>query len=484
MSIDHLIGYLTTGLSYLLGAANWMQDFMLAYVIGLLFIYLLLYAAAVFPFRRRMQLHDLNVEAVRDDTLYPPIALILPAYNEQNVIAECVKTAMTLDYPSLQIIVVCDGPKDDTFGVLVRAFSLEPIDLRIRTDIATKPVVQVMGNPLYPQLTVILKENGGKADALNVGLNAARAPLVCCCDADTLIEPDALRRLARPFREDPTTVAAAGALSLTNGSTFAKGRAVQIRAPENWLARIQTVEYVRAFYFGRMGFEVLGAMLLISGAFGLFSRHAVAAAGGYNHATQGEDMELVVRLHRQSRETGRKYRMAYVPDAVAWTEAPEDLKSLKSQRMRWQRGLCETLWLHRGMMVSSRAGAPGWIGYPYFLFYECLSPAIELLGYVTLGIFILAGYANWHIWLTMLLFAISASLLSTFAALYEQQKLRPLVSNNMDLIRIMASVISELLVFRPLCLVWRFRAIGQFISKKKVSWGALQRKGFDVTAAK
>lgn len=466
---------------YLLGPALAVQDVMFFYILGLLGIYAVLYAVAIVPFRQRMQLHGMDLEAVSDAALYPPIALILPAYNEQNVIADCIRTAMALDYPSLQIIVVCDGPKDRTFEVLVEAFELTESDHRIRTDIATKPVVHVMTSAQYPRLTVVLKENGGKADALNVGLNVARAPLVCCCDADTLIEPHALRRLARPFRENPTTVASAGALSLTNGSTFANGVAVTISAPKNWLARIQTVEYVRAFYFGRMGFDSLGAMLLISGAFGLFSRHAVAAAGGYDHATQGEDMELVVRLHRYCRDTGRPYSMAYVPDAVAWTEAPEDLKSLKSQRMRWQRGLCETLWLHRGMALSRNAGAPGWLAYPYFLMYECLAPVIELGGYAAMVVLLLAGYANWTVWLTMLLFAISASLLSTFAALYEQQKLRPLVSNSMDLVRMMSAVITELVVFRPLCVLWRFRAIGQFLFNQKVRWDALERKGFDVT---
>ena len=478
------MSYIQPAAAHLVPAALWFQNIMLSYVVGLLVIYALLYFVAIRPFGHRMRLHNINVENVSDDAVYPPIALILPAYNEEAVIVDCVTTAMALNYPALQVLVVCDGPKDRTLEVLIEAFSLKEKVMRIREDIPTKPVLGVWTNPQYPLLTVLLKANGGKADALNVGLNAARAPLVCCCDADTLIEPDALRRLARPFWEEPTTIATAGALALTNGSSFEGSTAVSKRAPNNWLARIQTVEYVRAFYFGRMGFERLGAMLLISGAFGLFNRHALASVGGYNHATQGEDMELVVRLHRHYRGTGRKYKVAYVPDAVAWTEAPEDLGSLKSQRMRWQRGLCETLWLHRGMMFSKTAGAPAWIGYPYFLLYECLSPVVELLGYLGILILVLAGFANWGVWLTMLLFALSASLLSTFAALYEQQKHQPLVSRRMDLVRIMSSVISEMFVFRPLCLVWRFRAIGQFLRKEDVKWKALPRKGFDVSGTK
>lgn len=467
---------------YCVPLALGLQNIMFSYVVGLLAVYALLYVMAVRPFRHRMQLHDVNVESLNDDELYPPIALILPAYNEEAVIVDCVTTAMALDYPALQVLVICDGPKDRTLEVLTEAFGLEPKEYRIRADINTQPVLGVWANPRYPLLTVILKENGGKADALNVGLNAARAPLVCCCDADTLIEPDALRRLARPFWEEPLTIATAGALALTNGSSFVGSTPVARRAPDNWLARIQTVEYVRAFYFGRMGFERLGAMLLISGAFGLFNRHALASVGGYNHATQGEDMELVVRLHRHFRANRRTYKVAYVPDAVAWTEAPEDLGSLKSQRQRWQRGLCETLWLHRGMMFSKNAGAPAWIGYPYFLLYECLSPLVEVLGYLGIAVLLLAGYANWQVWMTMLTFALAASLLSTFAALYEQQKLQPFVSKRVDLVRILSSVIAEMVAFRPLTLIWRIQAIGQFLTKKKVKWKALPRKGFDVAA--
>lgn len=482
MTISTILDVLATAWDTVLPFLMWVPNIMLVYSLSLMAVYLMLYFTAVRPFRQRQSMHSAYQELVTDWHLYRPISLILPAYNEEKVIVDCVRTAMELDYPALEVVVVCDGPKDNTFGVLVDAFNLKDSTVRIRCDLETKPVQRVMTSEEYPKLMVILKANGGKADALNVGINAARSPLVCCCDADTLIEPDALYRLARPFRESPDTIAAAGALNLTNGAKFKNGRLLSNGAPANWLARIQTVEYIRAFYFGRMGFESLGAMLLISGAFGLFDRHAVVAAGGYYHKTQGEDMELVVRLHRHFRAQDRAAKMAYIPDAVAWTEAPEDLKGLRGQRMRWQRGLCETLVRHRGMMLSPKMGAPAFVGYPYFVLYEGLAPLIEFIGYVVTAILAATGALNMQSFGVMLLLAASASLLATFVAIYEQQRTRPMFSSRKDLLLIILAVFQEMLVFRPICLVWRVKAIWQFISKQKVGWGNLTRKGFDTQA--
>lgn len=473
-----MLDAITTGLKHSAVAFLHIQNFMLFYSVSLFSVYALLYIVAVRPFRNRLSLHAIDSEPVGATHLYKPVTLILPAYNEEKVIVDCVRTALKLEYPSLEVVVVCDGPKDRTFEVMVESFNLKATEPSLRQDIKTKPIKKVMVNPAYPNLRVILKENGGKADALNVGINAARSPLVCCCDADTLIESDALYRLARPFRDNPATIAAAGALALTNGAEFDGGRLVRNSAPGNWLARVQTVEYIRAFYFGRMGFEALGAMLLISGAFGLFDRHAIVSAGGYYTGTQGEDMELVVRLHRYCYEHNRQYEMAYVPDAVAWTEAPEDLKSLKGQRMRWQRGLCETLWRHRKMAISPGMGTPSWLGYTYFMLYEGLAPLIELTGYTLTIVLGLMGLLAWQAVVAMTVFAISASLLATFAALYEQQLLRPIFTQRSDLGKIMLAVILELVAFRPIGLIWRTRAIWQILTRKKIGWGTLERKGF------
>jgi cellulose synthase/poly-beta-1,6-N-acetylglucosamine synthase-like glycosyltransferase len=455
-----------------------MQDFFMGYVLLLFGSYGALFMMALRPFRERALARNSWVELSQDIEVWPPITVVLPAYNEEAVIVDCVRTTLALDYPALEVIVVCDGPKDRTFEVLVEQLQLNDIEHEPRTDFVTKPVVRMMGSPTYPNLRVILKQNGGKADALNVGLNAARTPLVCCCDADTLIEPQALRKLVRPFQEDPSVVATSGALMLTNGATFEGGRAVSVRAPRNWLAAVQVLEYVRAFYLGRMGFEPISSMLIISGAFGLFSRHALVDIGGYNHATVGEDMDLVVRLHRHCREVNRPYHIAYVPSAVAWTEAPESLKMLKSQRMRWQRGLCEVLSMHRRMPFQKRAGLPGTVGFAYFTLFEALAPIIELIGYISFVLLLLVGYRNWNIWAAMFALSVSLSALVTLGALLIQQRYAPVVTRADDLWRLLVAGCIEMFFFKPLSAVWRVRAMVLFVRGRQARWDPIARKGF------
>jgi cellulose synthase/poly-beta-1,6-N-acetylglucosamine synthase-like glycosyltransferase len=455
-----------------------LQVFFLCYVALLFASYGALFLLALRPFRDRALGRTSWVELAQDSEVWPPITVVLPAYNEEAVIVDCVKTTLALDYPALEVIVVCDGPRDRTFEVLVEALGLLDVDHALRPDFATQPVVRVMGSPAYPGLRVVLKKNGGKADALNVGLNAARTPLVCCCDADTLIEPQALRRMVRPFQEDASVVATSGALMLTNGATFANGRPVDVGAPKSWLASIQVLEYVRAFYLGRMGFEPISSMLIISGAFGLFSRHALVDIGGYNAATVGEDMDLVVRLHRHHRQVNRPYRIAYVPSAVAWTEAPEDLKMLKSQRMRWQRGLCEVLSMHRGMPLQARRGLPGTLGYAYFVLFEALAPLIELFGYACFAVLLALGYRNWGIWAAMFALAVALSSVVTLASLLIQQHYAPVVSRPRDLLKLLAAGGVEMFFFKPLTAWWRVKAMLLFVRGRQARWDPIARKGF------
>ena len=455
-----------------------LQIFFLIYVVLLFGSYAALFVMALGPFRERALARNSWIELSQDIEVWPPITVVLPAYNEEAVIVDCVRTTLNLDYPALEVIVVCDGPKDRTFEVLVEQLDLVDVPHEPRDDFATQPVERIMGTAMYPNLRVILKKNGGKADALNVGLNAARTPLVCCCDADTLIEPQALRRMVRPFQENPHVIATSGALMLTNGASFEDGKPSTVRAPRNWWAAIQVLEYVRAFYLGRMGFEPISSMLIISGAFGLFSRHALVDIGGYNHATVGEDMDLVVRLHRHFRQVDRPYHIAYVPSAVAWTEAPESLAMLRSQRMRWQRGLCEVLWMHRKMPFQRRAGLPGTVGFGYFMLFEALAPIIELTGYACMIALVLTGYSNWEIWAAMFALAVSLSSAVTLSALLIQQRYAPVVTRASDLLRLLLAGGLEMFFFKPLTAIWRVKAMWLFLRKKKAAWDPIARKGF------
>ena len=457
------------------------QPLFFGYLVVLMSFYFALFVSAMVPFRRQFVTRRAWGELSHASEVWPPLTVILPAYNEEAVIGECVSTMLRSDYPGLDVVVVCDGPKDRTFDVLVEQFSLTDAAFQEqRADFVTKPVLRVMRSVDYPNLMVILKQNGGKADALNVGLNAARTPLVCCCDADTLIEPGALRRLVVPFQENHVTVASSGALMLTNGAVFERGagRPTQVGAPRSWLAAIQVVEYCRAFYLGRMGFDAWSAMLIISGAFGVFSRHAMVAVGGYNHATVGEDMDLVVRMHRHYRQKGEAYDITYVPSAVAWTEAPESLKMLKSQRMRWQRGLCEVISMHRGMLFDKGAGAPAWLGGTYFLLFEALAPLVEIIGSVFFVLLLFFGHAYWDAWGAMFAMALALLTLVTLGALTVQQLYAPVVTRSNDLVKLLGAAVLEMVFFKPLSSIWRVQATWKFLRGHTARWDPIARKGF------
>ncbi|MES2035527.1 MAG: glycosyltransferase family 2 protein, partial [Pseudomonadota bacterium] len=250
----------------------------------------------------------------------PPISLLAPAYNEALTIVESIRSLLALQYPNFEIVVINDGSSDNTLQVLTDAFGLAPVQRSHDLAIAHRPIRGLYGTSSQPRLIVVDKENGGKADALNAGINIARAPIVCAMDADSLLEPDALLRAVRPFVEDPErTVAVGGTVRIANGCRIDHGRVVEVGVPRNMLARLQTVEYLRAFLMARLAFSRVNALTIISGAFGLFRRARVVEVGGYTHGTVGEDMELVVKLHRLMRDKKQPYRIAFIPEPVCWT---------------------------------------------------------------------------------------------------------------------------------------------------------------------
>src|SRR5690606_9667639 len=273
----------------------------------------------------------------------PPIALIAPAFNEQETAVDSVRSLLSLNYPEHEVIVVNDGSSDATVARLIEAFELRPFPKMSTFDVDTARIRATYRSRRHPNLWLVDKENGGKADALNAGLCYCRTPLFCAMDADSLLDRDALTRVVRPFLEDARTVAAGGIIRIVNGCTVEAGSVVDTRLPDSLLARFQVLEYLRAFLVGRMGWDALEGNLIISGACGIFRRSTGIAAGGSSTRTVGEDMELVVRLHEYCRDHDIPYRISFVPDPVAWTEAPESLRILGRQRDRWQRGLGESL---------------------------------------------------------------------------------------------------------------------------------------------
>lgn len=413
-----------------------------------------------------------------------PVTLIAPAYNEEAVIVDSVRSMLALNYPEYEVIVVCDGPKDGTLDRLKESFDLVPFSTMCRQRIETQPVEAVFLSKMDVRLKVVLKKNGGKADALNVGINFSRYPLFCAVDTDSLIEPDALYKLAQPFISDHSTVAAGGTIRLTNGSEFENGRLKRQGIPDNWPALFQMVEYLRAFIIGRQGLDEYNAMLIISGAFGMFNKEIVVEAGGYRAKSLGEDMELIVRLHRFMQEAGRPYRITQVPEAVCWTEAPESMKMLKSQRIRWHRGLHESLMLNRSLFINdtmfARQKAPVTLSMYFFLFFEFVAPLIETFGYVYLLCAIFFGWIDWGVFSAMLILAVTVSLFVTAGAIFLDERYTGGYATNLrGLGKIMLAAVLEPFTFRLASLVWRVTALWRIATNKQTNWDAITRKGFN-----
>lgn len=406
-----------------------------------------------------------------------PITIIVPAYNEQATIVASVRALLQLRYPEYEIVVVNDGSRDGTLQALIEAFRLQPFPEAYRQRLASAEVRRVYRSTLHENVRVIDKANGGKADALNAGINASRYPLFCCVDADSILHPDSLYRVLQPFLDDPRTVACGGTVRIVNGSTVRDGFVERVRLPRSPLALLQIVEYLRAFLFGRLGWSPINALLIISGAFGLFRKEVVVAAGGYRTDTVGEDMELVVRLHRVLRAAGRPYRITFVPDPICWTEAPEDLRTLARQRIRWQRGLGESLAKNIGLMTQRRAGVVGRFAYPFNLLFELFGPLLEVAGYAFIIIAALNGWVSLEASLVFLLVAVGLGVvLSTSALLLEELSFHVYPGLRSTLV-LFAVAILENFGYRQLNAVWRLVGLLRWLGGGKAKWGEMRRGG-------
>jgi cellulose synthase/poly-beta-1,6-N-acetylglucosamine synthase-like glycosyltransferase len=435
-----------------------------------------------FLIRYAKRLESIDVEELVASGATPPVTLIAPAYNEAATCVESARSLLTLQYPNYEILVVNDGSSDNTPELLINAFEMVPATRLPSAQLPTAPVRQVFRSRRHPNLWMIDKENGGKADALNAGLNLCRTPLFCGIDADSLLEPDALIRVTRPFLENARTVAVGGIIRIVNGSTVRHGVVQDVRLPRSLLARFQVLEYLRAFLSGRVAWGEMNAGLIISGAFGLFRRAVVVEAGGYATDTVGEDMELVVRLHRHCLENDIPYRIGFVPDPVAWTECPETLRGMSRQRDRWQRGLVESLMRHKRMLLNRRYGKVGLLAYPYFFFLEMLGPVIETAGYVAFAITVFAGRASEPYVAAFLSLALVFGMaLSASAVALEELTFRG-YPRNRDLARLIWLAVAENVGYRQLNSFWRMQGVISAVLRVK-RWGKAERRGFEIEGA-
>ena len=439
----------------------------------------LLLAASWEMLQNRLKTTGESLWRVLGSTVAPSISMIAPAHNEARTIAVSVRSLLSISYPNLEVVVVNDGSTDNTLEELTAHFKLVPIHPIYQEKIITAPVLGLYRSLTHPNLLVADKENGGgKADALNAALNLASGELVCAIDADTLIEPDAMQRMVRPFLTGKDVLAAGGTIRLVNACEVRAGRVTRARVPRNYLSGFQVVEYLRAFLFGRLGWNLLGGNLIISGAFGLFRRDAVVTSGGYAHDTVGEDMEMILKLRSQGYENKTPARVVFIPDPVAWTEAPESLSNLANQRERWHRGLSDVLWRYRRVMLNPKYGTMGLVSYPYFLFVELLSPVIELLGLIVSVLGLAFGVINLPFAVLFLLAAYGYGMILTLLTVLMEEIIYHRYDGLKDRGLIFTWALLESFGYRQITVLWRLRGLLKHLGRRKSVWGAMERKGF------
>ena len=402
---------------------------------------------------------------------YKPVSVIVPAHNEAAVIAQSVRALLNLHYPEFEVIVVNDGSEDGTLAVLREEFGLKSSIKPVRLQVQHEGIQTVYRSTEYPDLIVVDKLNGGKADAINAGINVSSYPIFCSIDADSLLEPDALLKSSKLFLEDDSLIATGGIVRIMNGCRVEGGAVTEIALPSTTLEAMQVLEYTRSFLSGRTGWNALNSLLIISGAFGVFRKDMVIAVGGYRR-TVGEDMDLVMRLHRHCHEKGIPYRILFVPDPVCWTQAPFTLRMLLRQRNRWHRGMIDALLFNRAMVLNPKYGETSLAGVSYFVFVELFGPLIELFGYLAIPALYFLGMLSARSFVLLLmavLWGISINIGAIFLDIYNFRRYK----RNSDILRLCLLGALEFFGYRQLMLLERLKATLTF---RKRDWGQQDRR--------
>lgn len=443
---------------------------------NLLYIVQLLMAAAAI--RNRPPVVDAGLLRERYWSIAPRISVIAPAYNEALTIVESARSMLSLDYPDFEILIVNDGSTDATLDILTREFELVPVEEPAEVWLSHRPVLGVYRSRAAANLWVIDKVNGGKADAQNAAICLSRSDYFCVVDGDTILEREALLRAVQPFLDEPDrTIAVGGTLRIANGLDIRGGQVRDIRVSDRFLPRVQIVEYLRSFLMGRLAWSRINALMIVSGAFGLFRRDVVMEIGGYTTASMGEDLDIVVRLHRRMLEMGRQYRIAFVPEPMCWTEVPETLKVLGRQRARWQNGALECYFDNFRMSLNPRYGRVGVLGFGHIIVVDVIGPLLEVAGYFTIPLFWYFGVLSAEHLIAFCLLVFGLGTFTSLASLLlAEMQLRP-YPDRRDLLKLSSAAILENFGYRQLHNFWRVRGWWQYLTADK-SWGEMPRVGF------
>jgi cellulose synthase/poly-beta-1,6-N-acetylglucosamine synthase-like glycosyltransferase len=405
----------------------------------------------------------------------PPVSVIIPAYNEGAGIVESVRSIVMLKYAKKEVIVVNDGSSDDTLQRLIGEFRMEPIDLPYRSFLETRPIRGIYRSTLPLPVIVIDKENGGKGDAINAGINVSRYPYVMGTDADIVLDEECLLRASRHFVEDRArTIAVGGNIRPINGCEVRRGRVTGVALPKRPLEMAQVIEYIRSFLGARPAWSSMGSLLIVSGAFGVFNKDAVIEVGGYRRDHLGEDMELTMRLHRHFRKKRVPYRIVYAPDAVAWTEVPTDSHILRNQRIRWHRGLMQVMWQYKAMFMNPRYGVVGLVGWPSFVAFEFGAPLMESIGWIVIPSSLAVGALRYDIAIPLMLVALAIGAANSLVGLILDERFGYYEGPGATW-RLLSYSVLEQLGPRQRTVWWRVRAM--FWNPKRKTWGDMKRTG-------
>lgn len=453
--------------------------FFIAYQIGystFLFLSVVVGSSTLYRLHRQKRLKNI----LQQDYLIP-ISVVVPAYNEEVTVVETVKSLLALDYSSYEIIVVDDGSKDSTSKMLIDTFDMHLVHRPIRRQIECQPeeAVYETHDQKVP-LTLIRKKNGGKADALNMGINAANFPYFVCLDADSALQYDSLKKIIEPILEDDRAVAVGGLVRISNDVEIERGIVKNYRLPKKILVCMQVLEYSRSFSASRILFDKFNGSLIISGAFGLFKKEIVIAAGGYDDNSMSEDMELVVKLHEFCTVNNIPYSIKYAADAICWTQAPERLRDLCKQRKRWHIGLFQSMYKHRRMFSNPKFGAVSFISYLYFLMYELLSPYIEVFGILTILLAFAVELINVPFMiLFFLVYAVFGSILS-LTAFFTRIYTADLKISIVDTLKAAYLCFFEITYLRFVLALVRITALAGY-RKSGYQWGRIERKKINLS---
>ncbi len=406
---------------------------------------------------------------------YLPVSFLIPAYNEETTIVSSLKSLLAMHYPEFEVIVANDGSKDATLEVLKEAFGLVESLPGPRRFAQHAPLRSAWRSTTHAGLLVVDKENGGRADAINAALEQARYPVVVVTDADSLIDPVALQKAGTRFLDAPHLMGMGGTIRVVNEAAVVGGAVLEPRTPRNFIARWQQLEYLRAFIAARAAMSQVGCLISISGAFGLFRRSALLTVGGLRVDTVGEDLELTIRLHRHSRDGHLGHRFEFMIDPVCWTQVPDEPKVLGAQRDRWHRGLWETIWTHRSMLMNPRYGRIGLAALPYAWFVEGVSPVLEVTGYlIVLGLAV-TGNLDTPFAFAFLGLSVLYGMLVGLTSAALDQALPHSPRGLGDRYRMLVAVVTENLGYRQWLAVVRVVAMFR-IRSSRGKWGKMTRK--------